>query len=258
VARELFDPVLRPAQAADRERLLDGADGALAALRGAPAAGSETPGSEFTTLHGLYRLPANLTDQGPVLVVLDDAQWADLASLRWLAFLIPRLAELPVLLLVCTREGPSDVIWARRALTLAACLAALGEQPERAQALMARELEHARRWGAPDALGAALRAQARMAGDDAGEALLPLTERAEEELRASGLSPRTVIEAGVRTLTASEQRVARLAADGLTNKQIALELFVTVKTVETHLSRSFQKLAVSSRAQLAAALAPAP
>jgi len=59
-------------------------------------------------------------------------------------------------------------------------------------------------------------------------------------------------------LTASERRVAQLAAGGMTNKQIAQTLFVTVKTVETHLHRAYQKLDVSSRAQLALALDAGP
>jgi DNA-binding CsgD family transcriptional regulator len=57
-------------------------------------------------------------------------------------------------------------------------------------------------------------------------------------------------------LTASEQRAAELAAGGMSNKQIARELFVTVHTVEVHLSRAYAKLGVSSRGQLAARLAP--
>ena len=86
----------------------------------------------------------------------------------------------------------------------------------------------------------------------------PLATRAEEELRAAGASPRDVIRAGVDALTASERRVARMAAEGMSNKQIAQTLFVTVKTVETHLHRCYQKLDVTSRAQLAGALEPPP
>jgi DNA-binding CsgD family transcriptional regulator len=86
----------------------------------------------------------------------------------------------------------------------------------------------------------------------------PLVRRAEDELRASGQSPRTVIQPGVDMLTASERRVAELAAEGHTNKQVAQSLFITLKTVEMHLHRSYQKLDVSSRSQLAAALADSP
>ena len=50
-------------------------------------------------------------------------------------------------------------------------------------------------------------------------------------------------------LTVSERRVARMAADGLTNRQIANELVVTVKAVEWHLSHVYRKLGISSRTQ---------
>ncbi len=71
--------------------------------------------------------------------------------------------------------------------------------------------------------------------------------------RATGGNPLFV--EGVETLTASERRVARLAADDMTNKDIAQALFVTVKTVEVHLSSVYRKLEISSRRQVASALA---
>jgi DNA-binding CsgD family transcriptional regulator len=52
-------------------------------------------------------------------------------------------------------------------------------------------------------------------------------------------------------LTAAENRVCSLAAKGMTNRQIAAELFITIKAVEWHLSRSFSKLGISSRKALA-------
>ncbi|MFN8152620.1 MAG: helix-turn-helix transcriptional regulator [Solirubrobacterales bacterium] len=55
-------------------------------------------------------------------------------------------------------------------------------------------------------------------------------------------------------MTASERRVADLAAAGQTNKQIAQELFVTPKTVEVHLSNAYRKLDISGRRELAGAL----
>jgi DNA-binding CsgD family transcriptional regulator len=79
----------------------------------------------------------------------------------------------------------------------------------------------------------------------------PLAERAREELRAAGARPRRVMLSGVESLTASELRVAQLAAAGLTNPEIAQRLYVTRSTVETHLSRCFMKLSIDSRAQLA-------
>ncbi len=82
-----------------------------------------------------------------------------------------------------------------------------------------------------------------------------LAERGNEELAATGARPRKLLQTGPESLTASERRVARLAADEMTNKEIAQALFVTVKTVEVHLSSAYRKLDVSSRRQLAIALA---
>ena len=82
-----------------------------------------------------------------------------------------------------------------------------------------------------------------------------LTERARTELIATGSRPRRSARTGVDSLTASERRVAQLAAAGRTNRDIAQELFVTPKTIEVHLSHTYQKLAIRSRSQLAAALA---
>ena len=63
---------------------------------------------------------------------------------------------------------------------------------------------------------------------------------------------------GVEALTPSERRVAALAATGMANAEIAQSLFVTVKTVETHLGRGYRKLDIPGRGQLAAALARPP
>jgi DNA-binding CsgD family transcriptional regulator len=84
---------------------------------------------------------------------------------------------------------------------------------------------------------------------------LALAERAHEELTATGARPRKIVRGGVEALTSSERRVARLAAEGMSNKEIAQSLFVTVRTVEAHLHHAYVKLEISSRAQLPAALA---
>ena len=82
-----------------------------------------------------------------------------------------------------------------------------------------------------------------------------LVRRAQEELAAMGARPRKLLLTGVDALTASERRVARMAAEGMSNKELAQALFVTVKAVEVHLSSVYRKLQISSRAQLAQALA---
>ena len=83
----------------------------------------------------------------------------------------------------------------------------------------------------------------------------PLADRAEEELRTAGGRPRRRAGVGADALTASERRVAELAAVGVSNKEIAQSLFVTLRTVEMHLSNAYSKLEIRSRHELATALA---
>lgn len=81
----------------------------------------------------------------------------------------------------------------------------------------------------------------------------PLAARARAELAATGIRvPRRRIG---DPLTPSERRIVELAAAGQSNPRIAQALFVTVKTVESHLANAYHKLGVSSRRELSAALA---
>jgi DNA-binding CsgD family transcriptional regulator len=123
-------------------------------------------------------------------------------------------------------------------------------------------LEHAR---ALAELGAALRranrrTEARAALHEAIQRARrcganALIARARTELRAAGGRSADPAGKGVQTLTASERRVAELAAAGRSNPEIAQALFVTRKTVETHLSRIYQKLHITGRWGLPAAMA---
>jgi DNA-binding CsgD family transcriptional regulator len=201
-------------------------------------------------------------------------------------------------------RNPAFMAWRSHA---ALALLQLGEQDE-ALRLAGEELELARTWGAPRALGAALRAAGLVEGGEHGLVLLeeavqvlnnspakleqakartelgaalrranrrseareqlrhalelaticgaaPLAARAERELLATGARPRRIALSGVESLTPSERRVAEMAAEGPTNREIAQALFVTQRTVEVHLTSIYRKLAISSRSQLAAALA---
>lgn len=85
-----------------------------------------------------------------------------------------------------------------------------------------------------------------------------LSARARVELRAAGARPRRERLSGPEALTASERRVAEMAADGLTNRQIAQALFVTTKTVEMHLGRAYPKLGITRRTELVASLGRGP
>lgn len=123
---------------------------------------------------------------------------------------------------------------------------------ERAHALVALGAAR-RRAGQRSAAVAPLRAGMQLA-DAMGATRL--TETARHEQQALGLRPRRTAVTGPDSLTPTERRVADLAASGLTNRQIAESLFVTVKTVETHLAHVFAKLGITSRADLARRIAP--
>ncbi|WP_170178944.1 helix-turn-helix transcriptional regulator [Solirubrobacter pauli] len=189
-------------------------------------------------------------------------------------------------------------------LGAAECLLHQGSAAE-AIRLADEQLELARRWGTPSALGVALHGQALAHGSDParlaaaadvladsparldharclvdlGAALRranqraaarePLREglelarrcgadalvrRAHEELVVAGGRPRRQMFSGPDALTPGERRVAELAGDGLSNREIAQLLYVTTKTVDNHLARVYGKLGISSRAQLADAL----
>jgi DNA-binding CsgD family transcriptional regulator len=122
-------------------------------------------------------------------------------------------------------------------LELAKSLAALG-----------RALRHARQ---PSASREPLRRALELA-DACGAA--GLAEGVRSELYAAGARPRTTALSGAASLTASERRVAALASEGGSNRDIAQTLFVTPKTVEVHLSNVYRKLGIRSRRELAGAL----
>jgi DNA-binding NarL/FixJ family response regulator len=82
----------------------------------------------------------------------------------------------------------------------------------------------------------------------------PWSERARQELRAAGeTSPRRGLQARDE-LTPQERQIVQLAASGLSNPEIGERLFLSARTISSHLCRAFPKLGVSSRAELATAL----
>jgi DNA-binding CsgD family transcriptional regulator len=84
-----------------------------------------------------------------------------------------------------------------------------------------------------------------------------IARRARDELRVTGARLRNVYLSGAESLTPAELRIARLAANGLSNREIAQQLFLTRKTVEMHMSRCLRKLDIPSRRDLPAALGAA-
>jgi DNA-binding CsgD family transcriptional regulator len=198
---------------------------------------------------------------------------------------------------------PSIVPWRSGAVRASAAVGDL----EAAHRLAAEDIERARTFGAPRALGMALRTVGTLAGGDRGIALLreavevlagsparleqahaqaelgaalvaaghrvaardplkaavdtahacgavALADAARERLTAAGARPRRIALSGRDALTPRELRLADMAASGMTNREIAEALFITTKTVETHLRHAYDKLGISSRRELAGAL----
>jgi DNA-binding CsgD family transcriptional regulator len=79
----------------------------------------------------------------------------------------------------------------------------------------------------------------------------PWAERARTELRASGESARKRDPSTISELTPQELQVARFVADGLSNKEVATQLFLSPRTIDAHLRNVFSKLGITSRVQLA-------
>jgi DNA-binding CsgD family transcriptional regulator len=105
VARQLFEPALRSFEPAQRETVLSGAAAPAAPLFGEGPEALGPGDTGFALTHALYWLTANLAELRPLLLTVDDLQWADLPSQRTLAYLVPRFEELPVLLACAVRTG---------------------------------------------------------------------------------------------------------------------------------------------------------
>lgn len=111
VAIQLFEPWWLTADPSERAETLGGAAGPAAALLAEGPRDAEA-GAGYATVHGLFRLTAKLAtarhrgdERTPVAMLVDDAHWADGPSLRFVAYLAERLADLPVALIVSMRPG---------------------------------------------------------------------------------------------------------------------------------------------------------
>ena len=92
VVRQLFEPLRADAEA--WERWLSGSAATAAPVFEAPATDGAAPhDASFAALHGLYWLTVNLSAERPLVLVVDDLHWCDLPSLRFLAYLAPRLED---------------------------------------------------------------------------------------------------------------------------------------------------------------------
>ena len=109
VVRQLFEAAI--ADPAERERLFAGAAAPARAVFESPGGGADDPAdASFAALHALFWLAVNLTDDGPLLLAIDDLHWVDRPSLRFVAYLTRRLEGLPIAIATTVRTGepPAD------------------------------------------------------------------------------------------------------------------------------------------------------
>lgn len=216
IVHQLLEPTVRGADDARRARLFAGAAGRAAALFGA----AETRDAEYGVLSGLYWLIANLAEDRPVVLCVDDLHWADVASLRMLEFLGRRIDGLPVLVVATTRlDEPGAPTALLSALEAAPATRAVAPAPLSAEAVagvLAATLGTAPEDDFRDAAAAATGGNplllSVLAREAAGQGL---RGRAEErgrlpELGARGVAPIIVRRLG--TLGAVATDVARAAA----------------------------------------------
>ncbi|MFI7708548.1 BTAD domain-containing putative transcriptional regulator [Nonomuraea sp. NPDC049480] len=102
--RQLLEPTVA---AATREgpAVLAGAAASAATVFDVAAAEPPYGDGSLAVLHGLYWLTVNLASDGPLIVAIDDLQWCDSASLRFLAYLVRRIEGLPILVVATLRTG---------------------------------------------------------------------------------------------------------------------------------------------------------
>jgi DNA-binding CsgD family transcriptional regulator len=105
--RQLLEPAVVKLSDSERDRLFQGAASLSKSLFAPTDAPSPSADSAFSMLHGLYWLLNNLADEGPVALCVDDLQWSDPESLRFLNYLAPRLDGLRVAVFAATRSGES-------------------------------------------------------------------------------------------------------------------------------------------------------
>ena len=106
IARQLLEPLIEELDGNERKKLLAGrAELAMKAIGPQVEAAASSEVDLHAPIHGLYWLCANLCDRTPLVLAIDDGQWADSQSLRWVVYLARRLAELRLVVLVAARKG---------------------------------------------------------------------------------------------------------------------------------------------------------
>ncbi len=116
IALQLFEPLLAGADDETHDRLLAGSAALAGPLLERPTSwgGDEAEDRSYPVMHGLFWLLTNLAEAGPVLIAIDDAHWADRASLRLVLYLLQRLDQMAVSIVAARRLGepgaPDDLL----------------------------------------------------------------------------------------------------------------------------------------------------
>jgi DNA-binding CsgD family transcriptional regulator len=215
-ARQLFEPLLADMRPAQRSHAFAGAAGLAGAALGSVGAGhpdfeepaGEAPDRLDRVLHGLYWLTANLTARTPLALFVDDLQWVDDPSLRWLGFLARRLEGLRLAVVLATRppdgERGGDLVQRLLAEPSAVVLRPSALSAPAVGVLLERKL------------GTPVESAFSEASRDATGGVPFLVEQLAAEMKGVGLAPNNVNAGRVRELTprslgrALELRLARL------------------------------------------------
>jgi DNA-binding NarL/FixJ family response regulator len=250
-ARELADEVLREAS----QRRLHGTVALMRRALGQLALALGRPEEAIVQLEALWTLSTS-SHRAIALGVIPDLVEAAVRAGR------PELAELWLARLVSIEEGTFPE--ARALVMRSRALVASGDEADhtfdeamRAHAMTDRPLDQARtallygehlrrerrRVDAREPLRASMETFDRL-----GAALW--AERARSELRATGETARKREPTSFEDLTRQELQVARAVGQGITNREVAAQLFISPRTVDHHLRSIFQKLGISSRAEL--------
>ncbi|MFI9259649.1 AAA family ATPase [Streptomyces sioyaensis] len=256
VVRQLLEPALRHASPATRARWASGAAGpACSALEAGRPGGA---GASETVLDGLTALLANMARDQPVLMLVDELQWADPATLAWLLHLSGRLADLPVVLVCAVREG--DTLTGHSAVQEIVGQATHTLRPGNLGLQDTHELIRRYYGEAPDEAFAAACHQATggnplflscLLADAAPRSLRPTADNAEEvaALRPASLQHRLKLRLDARSKQV--RRVARAVAvlDDATNPQLLSRLAEVDSASLDHALRQLADLGLTTGMQ---------
>jgi len=235
VVRQLFEPVLRRAGRRERDQLLADAAGLSAPVFGLPLPAGWLPAVDRgeSARHGLYWLLADLAAERPVLVAIDDVQWADPASVEWLSYTQRRLEGLPVAILASARTGEPHTEAASTLRVVLASSAVVAPAPL-----------------TPNAVGVVLAAVLNGAVDEAfAEACWRAT--AGNPLFVGELA-RALLDAGVQPIAANRDAVAHVGA-GRLGRFVEARL-ASLPAEATRLARAVATLGAGAEVRHAAAL----